>query len=148
MRIKKPGYVAPIISGAHATVTNQSIPTATDTKFNWDTKWWDYNEEMDIVTNNKFTVKQAGLYIVCLRGLGTALGDNVMARTWILRNGSDSEALEAGQIGSATDNCSQELTWIGRLDIGDYIEGFYKHYAGANKNVNGQITIALFYPTY
>jgi hypothetical protein len=147
MRIKKPPYLSPIQSGAGVSVTSQSVNNNTNTKLNWDTETWDYDNEMDIATNNRFTCKNPGLYLATLMTYGI-LGANVFHQHNLLINGSDAEGQIAGQTGSASQNSIMNSLAILRLDAGDYVEGYVHHIAGAAKNIDAEMRIVKLFDAY
>lgn len=114
---------------------NQSIPTGTDTKIEFDTEDYDQNSEFDKDTNYRFTAKKAGYYHVSANGWLSAVGNEKHSAIKIFKNGSN--------IARGEDDYSYNyVPGVVSKDVyldgdTDYIEIFIFHNAGANKDLLG-----------
>jgi len=124
------------LSGAKAHLSaSQTLAANTWTKINLDVKDWDLNNEFD-TTNHRFTVSQAGYYLIVGKIDFYALGTDIRGLINVYKNGSPSNvslALWAG--GNAT--MSMNCVGIEYLVANDYLELWGAQGSGTDKDVTG-----------
>jgi len=134
-----------VIQSVHTTAkaraylnTAQAIPNDTTTKVSLDTKNYDPSNSFDLA-NNRFVAPVAGYYMIT----GTVIYDNaqltdqckVITELWV--NGSAVAYSRLAASGTTLQGASAND--IRHLNIGDYVELWTYHTAGANANLKAGI---------
>ena len=102
---------------------NQSIANSTLTKITFDTETWDTDSDF---ASNKFTVSEAGKYLIVLGGRISGFTDAEEFQLRFKKNGFDLEFGQAKIVSAGTNPLflAQQATIIESLSASDYIEGY------------------------
>jgi hypothetical protein len=116
---------------------NQTIPNATWTKINLNTKVFDIQTEFDVTTNRRFVAKTAGIYLVA--GIVTMyqLADGTGVFDAIFKN-TDEVAEGRVWCSSAGGSASAMILAILQLAVNDYLELWVYHTYGSNRDAFGE----------
>lgn len=139
-----PAYEAePTIPAMRATLSaNQSVPTSTWTKINFDGTDYDTTSDFDVV-NHKWVCSEAGIYLIVNNlAIADLLADRI-GNMIIKVNGN----FQGGFVSIAhatTTSLRLSSNDILSLSVNDYVELFVFHTHGANRNIIG----GLPYGTY
>ncbi|MDO8335636.1 MAG: tail fiber domain-containing protein, partial [Candidatus Saccharibacteria bacterium] len=115
--------------------TTQSIPTGvTPTKIAFDTEVFDNGGIADAVTNDRFTIKKAGKYLITAQLRMDSMADNDFVYTYIYKNGSNVNGRFdlAGSGGWVTSSNTTTLD----LAVNDYIELYTVHGNAGSKSTS------------
>jgi len=111
---------------------NQSIPDRTWTRINFNLETYDTHSRF---ANYKFTAAQAGYYAVTVTVHLTNPGDG---KYFYPGNYNNATQLSVKHIhASSTASVGSTVTDIIYLELGDYIEGYCFHSAGADRDILG-----------
>ena len=102
---------------------NQSIANSTATKITFDTETWDTDSDFG---SNKFTVSEAGKYLIVLGGRISGFTDGEEFQLYFKKNGSDLNFGQSKIVSAGTNPLflAQQSTIVESLSASDYIEGW------------------------
>jgi len=120
-------------SGKVYRASAQSIPNASWTKVNYDTKVYDIQSDFDVATNHRFVAAVAGIYLIISSLSFHTMPADTIAIAGIRKNGYE---IGSGRyaIPAQADMAAVALTIID-LAIGNYIEGWAYQNSGNAHNV-------------
>lgn len=113
--------------------TDQTIPSGTPTKIEYNAETYDLQNEFDPTTNYRFTAKKAGYYLAYTQAFLRDLPDGQYGQQMLNKNGGIT-AVNRIFI-SALQWTAPFITNILYLAVNDYIEGFIRQDTGANKDI-------------
>ena len=113
---------------------NQSIANSTATKITFDTETWDSDSDF---ASNKFTVSEAGKYLIVLGGRISGFTDAEEFQLYFKKNGSDLNFGQSKIVSAGTNPLflAQQSTIIEDLSASDYIEGWTYQNTGSAANI-------------
>lgn len=123
--------------------SEQSVPTATNTKIQYEDEEYDIQGEYDHITNYRFTAKTAGKYLATLSVEldGLANGARLILSLW--KNGSEHRRF-LDTCAGATSDIGGSGAAVVSLAVNDYLEGFLAHWHGSNRNISRWIANNTF----
>ncbi|MCK4423656.1 MAG: hypothetical protein KAV18_06255 [Candidatus Omnitrophica bacterium] len=113
--------------------TDQTIPTATVTKIEFNGETYDVQNEFDPVTNHRFTAKTAGKYLISASCIWETPGDGTRLTSQIFKNGAITAETEFSPGADAYPNLS--ISDIINLSVNDYIEIFVYQPSGSGQDI-------------
>lgn len=128
----------------HKNGTDQTaVATGTDTKVTWATELFDFSDDFDIATNERFTCTIPGTYALSGCARWNTVVDQVLIATRIYKNGAvlhSSEGLTAGAGAGQGRVISANVDLV----VNDYVELFAHQQTGANRDINGSADLTWF----
>lgn len=109
----------------------QSIPSATNTKVQFDAEDYDAGSIGDIATNHRITISAAGKYLC--HGAWQSGGSPTVHQCWLYKNGA-AIANSVFTDATAGSTFSNEVTAVLDLAASDYIEFYVYQNTGSNQN--------------
>lgn len=122
--------------------TRQTIPNNTITKCTFSDEQFDVQNEFDPVTNNRFTAKEAGKYMIFAGLTYWSPTDQGWYRTRIHKNGAFYN--QAINHASGTNDLSVLFVCPVELNANDYLEVYAWHLSGAAKDIGIKSFMSIF----